>query len=68
MRIIKRKRMKVTDTRTREISMWTQIDRLSAKRLHCIGCLHDDLGILTIYHRGKEKYIEKIWKTYDEVT
>ena len=59
--VIKNKTIQVTETKTRKISMWQDKDSPWGM-MYCIGYIHDEYGIMTVYHRGQQKYIERIWK------
>ena len=59
--VIKNKTIQVTETKTRKISMWQDKDSPWGM-MYCIGYIHDEYGIMTVYNRGQKKYIEKIWK------
>ena len=65
--VIKNKTIQVTETKTRKISMWQDKDSPWGM-MYCIGYIHDEYGIMTVYNRGQQKYIEKIWKNMQSVT
>ena len=54
--VVKEKAFKVTETRKRWLSMWT-----NEQGRYIIGYIHPETGTRVVYDKGSKYYIEGLW-------
>ena len=56
-KVLKEKKFRVTGTRTRWLSMWT-----NEQGRYCIGYIDTESGTRVVYDKGSKYWIEGLWK------